>query len=378
MADAKHKVYYLSHYNNPAVTGEDRVVSFAATTKMDYVCDVLVRLGYEVEIISMAPPAGPKACPGGIFDLRDGVTLRLFPALPKSTKMNGALNVLRLRRDVSRFLGGLVPGDTVLCYHSLLFCGLLEKAKERVRFRLVLEVEELYSDVTGSNADLKREEKLFRHCDAFVFPTAMLARTVGAGERPYAICSGIYQANERVVDRRDDGRVHVVYAGTLDPRKGGAAAAVAAGAMLDGRYALHILGGGYPEWVAAIEETVAHANVSGRGCNVSYEGLKSGREFDAFVQSCHIGLSSQNPDAEFNSTSFPSKVFMYLSNGLSVVSVDLPVFTGEIRNALTICQDNAPETLARAIEAAPKESRASELLRELDDKFCVSLGLLLQ
>lgn len=377
MPEAKRKIYYLSHYNDPAVTGEDRVVSLAATTKMDYLCDVLVRLGYEVEIVSMAPPAGPKACPGGTFVLRDGVTLRLFPTLPKGSKVNGAVNVLRLRRDVSRFLGGLGPGDTVLCYHSLLFCGLLQKAKARAGFRLVLEVEELYSDVTGSDADRRREEELFRHCDAFVFPTEMLASAVGTGDRPYAVCSGIYRVNERVAERRGDGRVHVVYAGTLDPRKGGAAAA-AAGAFLDSRYALHVLGGGSVEWVAAIKDAVARANAEGRGCEVAYEGLKSGREFDAFVQSCHIGLSPQNPDADFNATSFPSKVFMYLSNGLSVVSVDLPVFTGEIREALMLCPDNHPETLARAIEAAPKESRADELLRGLDEKFRESLGSLLR
>jgi hypothetical protein len=69
---------------------------------------------------------------------------------------------------------------------------------------------------------------------------------------------------------------------------------------------------------------------------------------------------------------------MYLSNGLSVVSVDLPVFTGEIRDALTLCPDNHPEILAAAIESAPVQSNADGLLHELDQKFCESLGSLLQ
>lgn len=378
MPEAKRKIYYLSHYNDPAVTGEDRVVSLAAKTKMDYICDVLLRLGFEVNIVSMAPPAGSSRCPGGTFALRDGVSLTLFPVLPKGSKVNGAANALRLRSNVSRFLRGLAPDDTVLCYHSLLFCGLLQKAKAKAGFRLVLEVEELYSDVTGKSADRRREEELFRHCDAFVFPTEMLAGAVGTAGRPYAICSGIYQMNERVARKRDDGRIHVVYAGTLDPRKGGAAAAVAAGAFLDARYALHILGGGSDEWVSMIRDAVAEANEKGQGCEVTYEGLKSGCEFDAFVQSCHIGLSPQNPDAEFNATSFPSKVFMYLSNGLSVVSVDLPVFTGEIREALTLCPDNAPETLARAIEAADSRMGAEALLDKLDNEFGESLDSLLR
>lgn len=377
MGATKPKLFYLSHYNNPVVTGEDRVVSLAATTKMDYICDVLVRLGYEVEIVSMAVPAGPMACSGGTFHLRDGVTLTLFPTLPKGSKVNGAINVIRLRRDILRFLSELGPEDTVLCYHSLLFCGLLKKAKARAGFRLVLEVEELYSDVTGRDADRRHEKELFSCCDAFVFPTELLASAVGVGSRPYVVCSGIYRMNEKVAERYLDGKIHVVYAGTLDPRKGGAAAA-AAGAFLDDRYAVHILGGGCGEWVTAIEDAVERANAAGRGCKVEYEGLKSGREFDAFVQSCHIGLSPQNPDADFNVTSFPSKVFMYLSNGLSVVSVDLPVFTGEIRDALTLCPDNHPEILAAAIESAPVQSNAEGLLHELDQKFYESLGSLLQ
>lgn len=354
------------------------MVSLAAVTKMDYIADVLSRIGRHVHFISMAGPVRGSSCEGGTFVLSNSASLTLWPARPKGGKINGLINYIRLRGRTEEFLASLSPKDIVVCYHSLEFCDLLPRAKRRAGFRLILEVEELYSDVTGRASDLKRERRSFEAADAFIFPTRLLAEKVGASERPYALCSGIYKVATHLAEKRDDGIVHVVYAGTLDPRKGGAAAA-AAGAFLDANYAMHILGGGSDLQVDAIKRAVEEANVSSRGCRIAYEGLKSGREFDEFVQSCHIGLSPQNPTASFNGSSFPSKVFMYLSNGLDVVSVDLPVFEGELRDALTLCPDNAPETLAKAIEKSlfgPKTTPA-ELLAKLDERFTRELQIVL-
>lgn len=381
-AASKHNenpIYYLGHNNAPAVTGEERVASLAAVTKMDYIADVLNRIGRHVHFISMAGPVRGSSCKGGTFALSDGASLTLWPARPKGGKLNGLINYIQLRRKTEEFLASLGPKDVVVCYHSLEFCDLLPRAKRRAGFRLILEVEELYSDVTGRASDLKRERRSFEVADAFIFPTRLLVEKVGVSGRPYALCSGIYKVVPHLAEKRDDGIVHVVYAGTLDPRKGGAAAAAAAGAFLDENYAMHILGGGSDLQVNAIMGAVEEANASSRGCRIAYEGLKSGKEFDEFVQSCHIGLSPQNPTASFNGTSFPSKVFMYLSNGLDVVSVDLPVFEGELRGALTVCPDNAPETLAKAIEkslSGPKTSPA-ELLAKLDERFTRELQMVL-
>ena len=42
-----------------------------------------------------------------------------------------------------------------------------------------------------------------------------------------------------------------------------------------------------------------------------------------FIQKCQIGLCTQNIDAAFNTTSFPSKILSYMSNGLEVVGVNI-------------------------------------------------------
>ncbi len=371
----KKKVYYLGFYNDSAATKQDRVMWLSAVSKMNYIIDVAVRLGYDVEILSLSPSSTIKGYDAGYFNLAPGVGLRLFKTLSRRTKLTRAYNIFCIQRSVYNYLRQLTSSDVVLCYHNMQMCNLLRRAKQNAGFKLILEVEELYSDVSGDANQRKQELDTFRYADAFVFPTELLNHSVNPDGKPFALCSGVYRANERIAKQRDDGKIHLVYAGTLEPRKG-AAAAIAAAALLDDHYVLHVLGGGRSEWVDDIRDAIIDASEMSAGCKIIYEGIKSGKEFDAFIQSCHIGLSPQNVDAEFNATSFPSKVFMYLSNGLSVVSVDLPVFTAEMRSALTLCADNSPKSLSEAVEKTAN-CKKSNFLNDFDERFGASLQALI-
>jgi len=118
----------------------------------------------------------------------------------------------------------------------------------------------------------------------------------------------------------DDNRVHVVYAGTLDSRKGGAFVAAASAEFLDENYHVHIIGFGTREQTNHLESIVDRINKESEAI-VSYDGLLMGEDYVRFLQKCHIGLSTQNPDGEYNNTSFPSKILSYLANGLRVVTI---------------------------------------------------------
>ena len=81
-------------------------------------------------------------------------------------------------------------------------------------------------------------------------------------------------------------------------------------------------------------------------CKVTFDGLKKGEEYKKFLQSCHIGLSTQNPEKEFNNTSFPSKVLSYMSNGLRVVTVKIPVIkTAEVSDYMFYYDKNSSVVL---------------------------------
>ena len=233
---AAKKIYYLGFYNDCSVTKQERVIWLSAISKMNYIIDALVRSGFEIEVVSLSPSASTKnAYCGGVYDLKPGVKLRLFPTHSRNNRLLRALNILQIEGAVRKFLCGLEDDDVVLCYHNVQACKLLRKAKTKAGFKLLMEVEELYSDVSGDDDIRDAEIDTFGYADAFVFPTVLLNEVANPQKKPYALCSGVYEANKRIASKSDDGKIHIVYAGTLEPRKG-AAAAVAAGALLDERF----------------------------------------------------------------------------------------------------------------------------------------------
>ena len=122
-----------------------------------------------------------------------------------------------------------------------------------------------------------------------------------------------------------------------------------------------------PETIALIEEISKKSK-----CTLTFDGLLSGEEFIRFLQSCDIGLSTQVPDAEFNETSFPSKILSYLANGLCVVSVRMKALeASEISHLLHYYDENAPDVIAGVIKSIDfsKNIDARTKLQSLDKKF---------
>ena len=171
-------------------------------------------------------------------------------------------------------------------------------------------------------------------------------------------------------DRFDDDKIHVVYAGTLDPRKGGTVA-VNMASHLTPEYRVHILGFGREEEIRAIKSMCVEVTNRG-GASVTYDGLLKGEAYIEFLQKCQIGLSTQNPLAKFNNTSFPSKILSYMSNGLQVVSVDIDAIRrSPVSEYIYFYREQTPEDIARTILNidwnSPFDTRA--VVQNLDYRF---------
>ena len=266
-----------------------------------------------------------------------------------------------------------------MVYHSLAYARLLTFFKKRKGFRLVLEVEEIYADVTGREKDRKTEQQLFALADAYVFPTELLNEKLNAANKPHCIIYGTYQVEEDRHCSFNDGKIHAVYAGTFDPRKG-VLDVVQAARFLDERYHVHIIGFGSKKdtenAVAAVKETAAECT-----CALTYDGCLSGEDYIRFLQSCQIGLSPQNADAKFNDTSFPSKVLSYLANGLRVVSIQIPsIARSAIGELISFYSESTPKAIAQAIlnvdMAKPYDSRAK--IETLHEDFVQKIQSLLE
>ena len=365
---------YLSYYD--VSNAEGRVYCLAATNKMDYICKAMRANGHTVEIISASIASNKGRFKGGVQTISEGVTLKKFTAYKWGNIFQKIwITIYNFLAIFFYFLFHTEKDEKIIVYHAIGYMRSLSLAKFFKRFHLILEIEEIYSDVSGNKKQKKRELAFFKKADAYIFPMEMLNKQINVKNKPYIIIHGTYNEEKEIGEKCKDGKIHCVYAGTFDPRKGGAWAAVETAAFLDENYHIHILGFGSDKDKSDLLQKIDEIN-SLLKCKVTYDGLLSGDEYIKFIQSCDIGLSTQNPTAAFSTTSFPSKVLSYMANGLRVISIKIEALeSSAVSDLLYYYEENTPEAIANVIKAVdittPYDSR--ERIRRLDEKFTKEL-----
>ena len=356
-------------------------VVLSAVNKLNYIIDSIVSCGQNVDVISPSLSVGNKKLGGRYEKIKDGVTLKTFDSLPGGNAFKRFIRRKHVYVQLKRYLKeNLSAGDTIIIYHSLGYYKLYKWLKGKLKVKIILEVEEIYSDVGKTRFVTKdKEVQSFSYADAYIFPTRLLDDVVNVDKKPSVIIHGTYCVEKECGQPFGDGKTHVVYAGTFDPRKGGVQAAAAAAEFLTGKYHVHILGFGSEEDKQNLLKTIE--NVSKKTeCTVTYDGLKSGKEYIRFIQSCDIGLSTQNPDAAFNATSFPSKILSYMANGLRVVSIRIPAIeSSAIGDYMYYYDRQTPEEIAKAIMQVDLNDgyNGREIISKLDEKFTKEIAELI-
>lgn len=376
------KIIYLAHYIDLANTENRNILgSPAAINKMDYIIQVLSRLHIKTTVISACSARSKQSNPAVQKEIYPDITLKLLPTL-KCNKLPSKIvsRLYFLLHLIVCLLKEVKRGDTLIAYHALSLMGPIKILKLFRKFNLVLEIEEIYGDVTYDSRCSQKELNFFSEADGYLFATELLDKKVNINQKPAIIINGIYNAESvRIIPVCDD-KIHVVYAGTLDSRKGGAAAAVSSALFLDEKYHLHILGFGSEQDKACLLREIEN-NSCRTKCTITFDGCLSGEEYIQFIQSCHIGLSTQDPNAAFNATSFPSKILSYMSNGLRVVSVRIPAI--EVSKAgkyLYYYDSQTPEDIAKAIRMVDvmDDYDSREILEKLNIEFQNQLEVLLK
>lgn len=361
-------LYYLTYYQPKSMTDLKLKISPAGQQKSAYLIEKLDNIGKEYTVICLAESDTKDGSHRTIeFNMSKHGKFVLWKEFAKPNKVAGKLHYYYRRGQLKQFLSGLTSNDTVIAYHSLQTADIFYTYKRKKGFRFVLELEEIYQDVVNCGAKKAAwERKVITAADGYILATEALSKEIPAG-RPYIVVNGTYHSEPERDVCFNDGKVHCVYAGTFDPTKGGAAAAAAA-EFLPENYHVHILGFGTEEQKKQLQELIAAVQKKTK-CTLTYDGLKSGEEYIQFLQKCHIGLCTQIPDAKYTETSFPSKVLVYLANGLRVLSVRIPAVENSAVGGILYYYDNqSPQEIANAIMSIPMEEgyNSRQLLNQLD------------
>lgn len=374
-------VNYIGFYDLIENSHENRNACLSATNKMNYISKVLNNLNYDVHFISPSWTTNKKFYKGKKIKIDKQNNLLLFSTIPWSTPILKLLSVIFSFSNLTYYLlFKIKKNEKLIAYHSRwLSLPLIIMKLLRPSVELILEVEEIYNDVSKSFFWKGMEYKLFKHADKYIFPTNLLNEKINVNNKPSIIIHGTYHVEDDRICKFNDGKIHVVYAGTFDPRKGGTLA-VAAAAHLPKNYHVHIIGYGSRDDTRMLLEKIDEISKKTE-VTITYDGLLSGEEYIQFLQKCDIGLSTQIPEAAYNETSFPSKILSYMANGLRVVSIRIKAIEiSEVGQAVFYYEEPTPEAIANAIISIDINELydSRELIRKLDLNFAENLRKLLE
>lgn len=373
-------IKYIAYFDTQdSVIKRNYVTS--ATNKVEYIVKAIASLGHRVEIHSISEVTEDKfkIYSSEKKQISERVTLHL------PTSFGGNNSILRKIKTIWHPLILFIyllfrcgKKNTIVVYHSLGYFNTILWAKKIKKFRLILEVEEIYSDVSEMSAYWRKLEfKMFNIADAFILSNDLLDTAINTHSKPSVVIYGTYQVEPKRIEKFDDGKIHVVYAGTFDPNKGGAQTAIMAAGYLPENYHIHICGFGTDKDVAEVKSQIIKVQSVSKA-TITFDGLKKGEEFLRFLQQCHIGLSTQNPEGKFNNTSFPSKILTYMANGLAVVTIRIPVLEkASIANALSFYNVSEANVLADAIRSCNFQRSFRDMVDALDNSFKNKLKSLL-
>lgn len=381
-------IYYIGYYADQERIIQRRIY-LSAVNKMQYISSAINDMGYKQTIVSCSTSTTSRSYKTFDVNVGSNTTLHYLGTAGRRNVFTRIIDIFfPLLQLLSYLLKYVSSDDTVIVYHATSYPFVINIAKKIKKFTLILEVEEIYSNVGGSEKLRKKESRIFLLANQYIFPTRLLDKEINIYSKPSVIIHGTYQVEKQRICKKeyrklhgwDEEKCHIVYAGTFDPRKGGVIAAVNAAEFLPDNYHVHILGFGSEKEIQNMKDCVADI-ASKSNAKITYDGLLSGETYIQFIQSCDIGLSTQNPNAAFNATSFPSKILSYMANGLRVVSIRIPAIEeSAVGKYMYYYDEQTPEKIAKAILSVdmqqPYDSR--KIIKELDAKFCKDLDEMLK
>lgn len=375
------RIKYVTFYDSEVLKPENRLSFPSTINKVNYICDVLNRLGYSVDIISSSWTNNRY----GFYkskrvDIDDKNRLIISPTFGYIFKPFKVIQKIFSLFWIFFFLiKNTKKEEELIIYHGMNKILPLIYAKKIKKLRYILEVEEIFSELSNFNRlKTKLEMKMISLGDKYIFSSVTLEKKYNQVHKSFCIVNGNYRIEPPVSCSINDGKIHIVYAGIINKSKG-ALTSIELAKYLPKYYYIHIIGFGNQGDIDYLVKKIQYEKENGYD-NISYDGLLKGKEYIKFIQQCHIGLCPQITDKKYNNASFPSKVSSYLANGLRVIAPRTDSFENSVINKILYYYENDfPEEIAKAILNIdfnlPYDSR--KFILHLDSMFVLELKKLL-
>ncbi len=346
-------VYYFGYYKSKyiedyAPNGSINAISF----KMGYIIKKIKEAGYDLTVISSYISDKNGYCPFKkvVVDKKQTdyylPTLRLQGAF---SKLTGAFRLLSM--IVYLFLI-VKRNSTIIVYHFPDFSPIFIMLKKIKKLKVILEVEEIFYRNNKSTDAMKtkvREERMFHYADGYIVVNDLIYKKYLDNTKKHIVVYGSYDLKDVEYPRCKDGKIHVLFSGSIDKVRG-AFLAVSVAKYLPQNYCLHMTGSGTQENVKALVSQIVCSNSKENHCQIIYHGQLSDDELNKLACSCAIGLNLQDVENPFEEVSFPSKITFYLLHGLNVISTRMSsVMASRLKNCVEFADSN-PEDVAKTIK----------------------------
>lgn len=368
---------YLTFFSTEAEGDLQLATSPAGVNKGRYIAQLLQETGHSVEIVSPAWSKCGRWRYWKAFDqpLDERITLHQLATFGTPLRWLTPLQwVHSLLQLFFYLLLHTQAGEPVVVYHSYYASLPVLLAKRLKKFKLVLEVEEIYQDIVPLPRVIRRQEdRMFQQADGYIFSTVAIGERLHRDHIPSMVVNGAYRCDDTPHPSSfSDGKIHCLYSGTFDKSKAGAYLAVEAAAYLPDRYCVHISGFGTEEQTRALLEEIRKTQATA-ACDIVYEGFLDDSAYRQLLQKCQIGLNTQTPDQRFSNTCFPSKILVYMSHGLQVVSAANKAITAsDVGDRLVYYPVQTPQAVAQAIQRADPARGAenARFVQQLHQQAC--------
>lgn len=364
---------------------EDRVSSIPAVKKMEYITSAICRGGFSVNIISpswMGKKTQKRVSKQKKINLNENVAITFTPSWKHKTKLGSKLKIIfSLIWLFFYLLFNTKKNEKIIVYHAQWLSLPIRIAKRIRKFQVVLEVEEIYSEVWENSWLLNKwEDNLLSNADYYIFVSDKLKKRFSQNNRESIVLYGAYESeNNKKELKHNDSYIHLVYAGSIDHIKGGAFNSLEVMKKLPNKYKLHILGGGKSHSIEELNNKISKINARKGYESIIYNGILHGEEFTNYLLKCDIALNLQH-QGEYMNTAFPSKVITYLSHNLKVISTPIEsIMMSRVSQYIHFSKSDEPEDFIETIikTELSDTKKYSNIINDLDIEFVFNLKKLL-